>query len=108
MGQRLFQRSYGLTNQLRTVIERYYGNLRDGAVLQLLLRHAALHLCNLRLHIVDDIHGIGAIARYHYATDGLLAFLVQSTSAVTGSEVHFGHILHTHRHSVTRRNGRIL
>ena len=102
MGQCLLQRADGLTNQLRTVVERHDGHLRHGAVLQRFLGHAALHLGNLGLHVVDDLHGIRAIARHHDTADSLLSLLVQTTTAVAGTEVHLRDVLHPHGYPVAR------
>ena len=108
MGQCLLQGADGLADELGAVIERHDGDFRHRAVLQRLFGHAAFHLGNLGLDVVDDIHRVRAVAGDNHATHGFLTLLVESASAVARAEVHLGNVLHADGHPVTAGDGGVL
>ena len=100
MGQRTLQRADSLLDELGTVVERYDGDLRVGTVGQHFLWQSALHLLDLVLDVVDDLHRVAAVACHDNATHGLLAFLVKTSAAIGWPKTDLGYILDAHGHTV--------
>ena len=87
---------------MSAVVERYDGDLRVGTVGKDLLGEPTLHLFDLILDVVDNLHRVAAVARHNNATYRLLTFLVEASTAVGRSKADLCHILDTHRHAVAR------
>ncbi len=81
LAERFFERVDGLVDDVRAVVERHDVDLRDAAIGERLLRQAGFELFDLRLHPLDDVQRVFAVAHQRHAAHGFDARLVQRAAA---------------------------
>ena len=108
MGEGGLQRPDRLLDKPRTVVERHDGYLGDRPVRQYLLGQSRFHLLDLRLYVIDNLQGVGAIAGYDHSAHGLHTLLVQPSPSGSGADIHERHVRYANRYAFPNGDDGIL
>ena len=98
-GERGLERVDGLVDDVRAVVERHDADPRDAAIGERLFRQAGFELLDFRLHPLDDVQRVLAVAHQRHAAHGFDARLVERAATEVRPDRYGGDVLHLDRRS---------
>src|SRR5512133_1946003 len=95
LDQRMLESIDGVEDERAAIVEGDDANI---------LRKARCNLGDLLFDGIDDVKGMGAVARHNDTADRLFAILVEESTAELGPQLHTRNITHIHWSAIRRRD----